>query len=275
MNDAFNNGLFIQKLSLINFDNAQIDPSVLRYNLGDIRDICLNIDTVVWYNNASNAERVNKSIFTLCKNIEKLVVNANNTRTGTEMRSSIYDIGLRFADDIRYCAFMRGITELCVPHMSDTGFACATRLRKLNANNNPLITTCEPFAHTLKILYASENCTITDVGLQNCIHLKILNIRNNFKITTCAPFARTIKIVNASGQFCMMGDDGLKTCERIKELHVIDNRKITTYAPFAKTLRRLDAPFATYSISISRIEKIKKYLKTDTYFTKSASSYRY
>jgi len=100
------------------------------------------------------------------------------------------------------------------------------------------ITTCAPFAKSLKVLHAySELC---DKGLKLCTSITELNANNTYGITTCGPFANSLKILHASG-LCGIDDRGLVLCHSITTLDASCNVKITTCEPFAKTLTILNA----------------------------------
>jgi len=123
--------------------------------------------------------------------------------------------------------------------MSDAGLTLCSTIYKLNANHNPNITTCAPFAKSLEILDASYSCGISDAGLSNCIAISELYANGNSKITTCKPFAKTLTklCANMSG----IGDNGISRCISITYLDASDNSKITTCEPFAKSLIILHA----------------------------------
>ena len=109
---------------------------------------------------------------------------------------------------------------------------------ELCAHGNKHITTCAPFAKTLKILNISFTCGITDAGLRECHSITKLVAAHTNNITTCDPFAKTLVYLNI---ICnnSMTDDSLRLCTNIKTLFV--NEKITTCAPFAASLVELYA----------------------------------
>jgi len=122
--------------------------------------------------------------------------------------------------------------------ISDTGLSSCSMIRELNARGNPKITTCVPFAKSLKILRASRDCGISDTGLSNCTAIEKLYVQDNLKITTCEPFAKTLIVLNAFGN-SGIDDKGLSRCASITDLDASGNSKITTCDPFARSLRVL------------------------------------
>jgi hypothetical protein len=123
--------------------------------------------------------------------------------------------------------------------INDKGLNNCIALQKLNASNNPKITTCYPFAKTLIELDVGYECGINDKGLNNCIALQKLDAYYNRKITTCQPFAKTL--IELIAQYSNIDDEGLKDCVNLQKLHAFSSFKITTCQPFAKSLIDLDA----------------------------------
>jgi len=113
-------------------------------------------------------------------------------------------------------------------------------IEKFYACDNDDITTCEPFAHTLRVLHAELSCTISDSGIKKCYNIEKLYADDNANITTCAPFAHSLRTLFARNT-CGITDNGLKLCINIRILCADDNIKITTCAPFAASLRALSA----------------------------------
>jgi len=114
-----------------------------------------------------------------------------------------------------------------------------TSLTKLSIfEENYKITTCAPFANSLKILIAAFGNGIGDDSLSSCHFIDELIAGDNPKITTCAPFANSLEILNAQGN-SGIGDDGLALCHYIKELFACNNHRITTCTPFANSLEIL------------------------------------
>ena len=92
--------------------------------------------------------------------------------------------------------------------IGDAGLAAATRIVELDAGGNAKITTCAPFACSLRILRAWGGCGIGDAGLAAATGIVELNADDNAKITTCGPFACSLRILHAGGD-CGIGDAGL------------------------------------------------------------------
>jgi len=127
----------------------------------------------------------------------------------------------------------------------DTKLERCTSVKYLDAHSNATITTCSPFAKSLRTLIASQSqyktstCGLKDTGIKLCTSLELLDASYNNKITSCTPFANSLRILFANGYECGIEDGGLKMCKNITELHADNNVCITTCAPFAKTLRIL------------------------------------
>jgi len=122
-------------------------------------------------------------------------------------------------DHIQYCTFLTTLT------IHDTD--CK-------------ITTCAPFAKSLKVLSAINYSHFGDEILRSCTSIVELYAKDNHRITTCAPFANSLEILDASS-YCGIGDDGLTSCRFIKNLIASNNIKITTCNPFANSLKILKA----------------------------------
>jgi len=75
--------------------------------------------------------------------------------------------------------------------ISDYGLRACKNIKKLYAKNNSKITTCDPFAKSLKILYAENECGISDDGLQLCDNIQELHASGNNKIV------HAIQLVNS------------------------------------------------------------------------------
>jgi len=127
--------------------------------------------------------------------------------------------------------------------LNDASIMMCTRIKMLYVSGNHNITTCAPFAKTLKYLEANDGCGIGDDGIKMCTKLKSLSVDNNCNITTCAPFANTLVKLSACGIHSKIGDAGLVRCTKIVELRANQNHNITTCAPFAATLVTLYTPY--------------------------------
>jgi len=138
------------------------------------------------------------------------------------------------------------LVEVCIPcadeyinhHITthtnkDIALSPCTRIRVLNVSGNPIITTCDPFAASLRILYAERHCGISDKSLERCKRIKLLSASNNPHITTCIPFATSLVKLSAGGE-CGVGDTGIHLCIRLKYLRATNNANITVYDSFKK-----------------------------------------
>jgi len=118
----------------------------------------------------------------------------------------------------------------------------------LNVSGNDTITTCAPFAKSLRALYANRAC-ISDNGLSLCTLIELLFANNNSEITTCAPFAKSLRTLFADGR-CGISDEGLHLCTSIVILSANNNSAITTCHPFANTLQILSAQSISFDINM-------------------------
>ena len=139
------------------------------------------------------------------------------TRNG--LRVASIDVYNKFIDDnhIKYCTSLVELNIICGK-----------------------ITTCAPFAKSLKVLRVAFNNYIGNNSLVTCHSIKELYACCNREITTCAPFANSLEVLYATSD-CGIGDDGLVSCRSIKTLYADNNRIITTCAPFANSLEILRA----------------------------------
>jgi len=124
--------------------------------------------------------------------------------------------------------------------INDEWLEMCTSITELNADHNSGITTCDPFAKSLKKIRCIDACGIGDDGLRTCTNIVALCADHNKKITTCAPFANSLETLSARVT-CGISDDGLKMCTAITKLVAHCNHKITTCVPFANTLTVLYA----------------------------------
>jgi len=105
---------------------------------------------------------------------------------------------------------------------------------------NYIISNCNPFAASLKILSAYENSTIGQEGIMLCKNIEELYADDNSNITSCANFAHTLRYLSADG-YSGICDHGLVKCNNIIYLSANQNRRITTCKLFADSLRFLFA----------------------------------
>lgn len=136
-------------------------------------------------------------------------------------------------------------TKIC-----DDGLCMCKNIKILNASNNDKITSCDPFAHNLVILYAnSVDSVISDQGIKCCVQLKKLYANDNNKITTCKPSAHTSRYLSATGQSCGISNSGLAHCYKLKTLHAGSNDKINIITHF------LSLKLFTYTFSNPSMQK--------------------
>jgi len=150
------------------------------------------------------------------------------------------------------CSIAKNLCTLIASHRTCTItnellYLC-TAIKDLDISNNPNVTTCAPFAKSLRKLKAFNSSRLNDIGLEQCTVIEELNIAMT-NVSTCAPFAKTLKILHANHLMCKLGDNGLKSCTAIEELYADHNMHITSCAPFALTLRVLSAIGDTCGIS--------------------------
>ena len=138
--------------------------------------------------------------------------------THCSLRYCIHDAQLEHdqmgRDHTTFCDATRNglrVTDISVhdKFMNDDHTRYCTSLVALKIyNNNCKITTCAPFAESLKVLYSRFNCKIGDEGLRLCTSIVELHATNNVKITTCRPFAETLTILYAEyicrRRYCIM-----------------------------------------------------------------------
>jgi len=169
---------------------------------------------------AKNLCLTNKEIAT-CVRLKKLIACGNpNITTCEPFAQHLVVLDVRNVYSSRF-GFALG-SGIC-----DKGLHMCNRLKILYASNNTRITSCEPFAKTLRKLDASNDCGINDIGLQMCHRLKILNASDNSQITTCKPFARSLKELHARGDCCGIDNDGIALCANIRILYSYNNNKIS------------------------------------------------
>ena len=244
INNAFNNGLFIQSMSAT-YINGNIDilPHIL--------------DDIIYIQNLDESSHSNK-ILSTCRNIESIGFPNNVDLRNSPSIKNIKNLkSSRATDDMlklcinlcRLYAFRNNSITTCAPFSStlrmldaeesslgDSGLQMCKKIKSLDATHNKYITTCEPFAHSLIILLASHS-GITDAGLASCTRIKKLYACGNEKITTCEPFAHTLKHLLATEESCGISNSGLAHCYKLKTLHVGSNNKINTIVHFSSLTR--------------------------------------
>jgi len=225
-NIHISNMYFIKKLDkiihLTNVNKLRITcVNPLSYMV-DIRDTHTQLAKQLECINITNLyDTIDNEHLKLCTNLKELYISNNRC---------IDKCAPQFAESLRLI-YAASDSSMC-----DDGLLLCTKLKILNAFNNPNIKTCAPFAHSLVMLDAGRYCGISDYGLRSCTRLKILCGKENYKITTCVPFARTLRVLDASGS-CGIGDDGLELCTKLTYLNIGSNYKIRTCAPFAHSLK--------------------------------------
>jgi len=126
--------------------------------------------------------------------------------------------------------------------IDDDALKLCTFIEKLNVDGNKKITTCTPFAKSLRILSIHDTSKSFNDSLSLCENITNLNATYNFKIKSCASFAKSLRILNAS-DYCIISDNGIQLCRNIENLNANNNSKITTCEPFANSLRILRARY--------------------------------
>jgi len=131
-----------------------------------------------------------------------------------------------------------------------------TKLKILNVSHNPYITTCEPFAKTLRELYIDgEMCGVDNDGMMLCDKLRVLSINYNRRISDCNSSGKTLVELYAHNSD--LRDWGLSSCTRLKYLDPTYSRNITECAPFAKTIKYV-ATYEKIYISNAKLLLCKK-----------------
>ena len=213
INNASHNGMFIQSLVMAqHYNNTNVV-----HDYGDVISQSLSND-IMYIDAHLIPDKCLTALLQRCKNIEKI----DNVRNLRQLPLSS----------------MQNIRSITSEYIVDRDIELCTNLYALNVARNKLISSCAPFAHTLRILDV-EYANIDDDGLRLCTKIKKLYASNNKHITTCEPFAHSLKILYAINS--NITDAGLVCCTRIKKLYADDNPNITTCTPFAKTLRVLHA----------------------------------
>jgi len=131
------------------------------------------------------------------------------------------------------------IRTLITRGLCDTDMCIFTHIEKLDMRYNKYITTCDPFAKTLKILMV-EHSGIRDYGLRLCANIVHLDADVS-NIIMRGPFVKYLRVLSVSGLCCQVHCDELGLCENIEELRADGNRKIKVCDVFAKSLVILSA----------------------------------
>jgi len=147
-------------------------------------------------------------------------------------------------DDLAACISLEELHIECARIYEEDKFGYVSR-------RDGVLTTCAPFAKTLRKLSIAEFERIGDFGLQMCCSLTELDANDNKSITTCAPFAHSLRKLFARCE-CGINDNGLRLCKFIEKLDARSNPKITTCKPFAKSI---------YALSIGNELRVSKKCK--------------
>jgi len=147
-------------------------------------------------------------------------------------------------------SLLRNLRGLDTSRCMDAGLLLCESITELKIYDG--ITTCEPFAKSLKILHAdiSNNpgdCNMTDDGISKCTNIEVLYASGNNKITSCDPFSESLRelhVLMDEAGWCGMNDHGIRLCKNIEKLYAADNTNISTCEPFAKSLRILSASYS-------------------------------
>jgi len=227
---AYNNGLYSQHIMLHGIELCNCDITKNNIYSKIMKDEIIEATIIPNYtaNNLQIGQFV-LNVMGLFPDIKKMHVHCVRENSHDKSTICVCDNTLRLVQNIE------SLTTNCIDQQILNMFV---NLTHLDASHNNCITTCEPFAKTLRVLDASFS-TLDDRGLKLCTNIKHLTARNNKNITTCRPFPN-LRFLDAS-ESCI-DDYGLIMCTRIRKLIICESysgRKITTCAPFASTLKIL------------------------------------
>lgn len=264
--NAYKNGLDVSHVIMHRALSANI------YDYSKFSDMLEDIENIkfvykVGYKDGSKSlhDRVcddTIGIISRCKNIKCLQIPDSSiimTRDGVKM----------MVDRLGQCDNMRNLVCVNMRGIDDNFLRRCKLIVHLCVNNNDEVTTCAPFAKTLRILEARNGCGIGDTALSLCNKLRKLYASSNCKITTCIPFAKTLRVLYA-GNTCGITDNGLQLCTNLCELYIHGNNNIS-YAPspFEKSLKILYCEnYRVVCRAIGRCEKLKYYNNKRVYGSK-------
>ena len=123
--------------------------------------------------------------------------------------------------------------------LDDAALVEATQLVKLQAQNNPRLTTVAPFGKTLIELDAIGDCGINDIGLATATNLVCLDASRNARIQNIQSCASTL--VELSIKDSGIGQETVLHARNLIYVDISNNTAITTVAPFSASLRHLVA----------------------------------
>ena len=165
---------------------------------------------------------------------EKMIAKNNIMLPEYPMPDSLIEVRIPCEDEyLKYSIVRKSIAN------RDITLSLCNNIRVLNASNNPIITTCKPFAVSLRILYADTKCGICDAGLMLCKRIKLLDASDNPRITTCDPFATSLVKLFARDR-CRINDECIYLCVRLKFLCAANNPRIT-HGSFVKRPQKYNA----------------------------------
>jgi len=165
---------------------------------------------------------IDDATFDMCKKLQSLTITNTRCVNLTRIPSTITNLYISDSS------------------ITDSMLLQCKKVRMLNIYQNDKITTCNPFAKSLREVVLSSFTGITDVGLALCKNIKILFVSGNSNISTCEPFAKSLRKLDAE-YASAINDDGIKLCTNLRELYASHNKNITTCKPFAKSLKILAA----------------------------------
>jgi len=250
LNNAFHNGLYAPNIFIDEYRAFISSNNLSNYSkmLNEINDIYLSEIALYTDDHAFN-------MLSACTNLQRI--------TNYHTHNFYYDADIEtLRDKFMVIPFIKNLTSindesrcLNIHIINDKCLNICTNLRILNVSRNTEVTTCAPFAKTLRILYANGCCGICDDGLKLCDAIKELYASDNPNITTLRPFAKKLKKLDAPSN---IDNTSIALCTNLKYLDIYRNYKITTCTPFVKTLRHLRDNVCLYH-KRDRNKKIKYY----------------
>ena len=168
-------------------------------------------------------------------NLDDTYANNHNIKMCTRLKKLI-----TYTSNITSCDhFAAHLVILNAHGIGDYGLRLCTSITELYARHNYGITTCAPFAHSLRKLSIPFGSGIRNEGLRLCMSITDLNVSCNPRAISCDPFANTLRILDVSWRIhrithgmvyyksCGTGDEELRLCRSLTYLDARDNRRIT------------------------------------------------
>jgi len=283
--DAIKNGISINKIFA---KNEYLDDAMIK-NLQNISHLdCTNNSTITSCNHLGNALKIlvangNSGIgdagIASCKGIVELRCNRNTKiTTCAQFARTLRKLHIRgyrtpnsipsdkqilikcgiTDDSIKTCKYIEyldcmGNNEIttCAPFantlkvlvcndvMTDEGVKLCDSIEKLHCrlySSGKLLTTCDPFAVSLRTLDIDFGCGLRDASFKNCSNVKEFYC-NNPHIKSCAAFANSLVKLELDRASCI-NDKGIEECVNIESLILRGNKYVSTLAPFAKTITK-------------------------------------